>query len=65
MSQLVLDKLTERFGAAILETHSSFGDDTAVVDATKWRDVARFLRDDPALAFDLPVQGLSLVEFSW
>ena len=55
MSQLVLDKLSERFGAAILETHSNFGDDTAVVDPASWKAVCTFLRDDPALDFDMPV----------
>jgi NADH-quinone oxidoreductase subunit C len=55
VSQLVLDKLRERFGAGILETHSDFGDDTAVVDAGTWKAVASFLREDPALDFDLPV----------
>ena len=37
MSKLVLEKLKERFGAAILETHSDFGDDTALVDASSAR----------------------------
>jgi NADH-quinone oxidoreductase subunit C len=55
VSQLVLDKLKEKFGAAILETHSDFGDDTAVVDPALWAAVGKFLRDDAALAFDLPV----------
>jgi NADH-quinone oxidoreductase subunit C len=55
VSQLVLDKLRERFGAAILETHSDFGDDTAVVDPGAWKAVCTFLREDPALDFDMPV----------
>lgn len=55
MSQLVLDKLKERFGAAILETHSQHGDDTAVVEPDQWKNVCTFLRKDPALDFDLPV----------
>src|SRR5262249_39084792 len=55
MSQIVLDKLRAKFGDAILETHSDFGDDTAVVDASKWREVCEFVRNDPALQFDLPV----------
>ena len=55
MSQIVIEKLRERFGTAILETHSNFGDDTAVVDSSLWRTVGRFLREDPALDFDLPV----------
>lgn len=55
MSQLVLDKLKERFGDGILETHSNFGDDTALVDPAKWKAIGKFLREDPALDFDLPV----------
>jgi NADH-quinone oxidoreductase subunit C len=55
VSQLVLDKLKARFGAAILETHSDFGDDTALVDPAQWKAIATFLREDPELDFDLPV----------
>ena len=55
MSQLVLDKLKERFGSAILDTHSQLGDDTALVEATQWKAVCAFLRSDPALDFDMPV----------
>lgn len=55
MSQLVIDKLKARFGAAILETHSQHGDDTALVDAAQWRAIGEFLRRDPALDFDMPV----------
>jgi NADH-quinone oxidoreductase subunit C len=55
VSQLVLDKLKARFGAAVLETHSEFGDDTAVVRPAEWKAVGLFLREDPALDFDLPV----------
>jgi NADH-quinone oxidoreductase subunit C len=54
MSKLALEKLKEKFGAAILETHSDFGDDTAIVAAERWKDVALFLRDDAALDFDMP-----------
>jgi NADH-quinone oxidoreductase subunit C len=55
VSQKVLDLLRAKFGAAILETHSDFGDDTAVVDPASWKPICQFLRDDPALRFDLPV----------
>lgn len=55
MSQAVLDKLKARFGAAILETHSDFGDDTALVDAAQWRAIGKFLREEGTLDFDLPV----------
>lgn len=55
MSQLVLDKLKQKFGAAILETHSDFGDDTALVEPGQWKAVGKFLREDPTLDFDMPV----------
>ena len=53
MSQKVLDLLREKLGAAVLETHSQFGDDTAVVDPSRWREAALFLRDDPRLAMNM------------
>jgi NADH-quinone oxidoreductase subunit C len=55
LSQLVLDKLKARFGAAILDTHSQFGDDTAIVDPAQWKAICSFLREDPELDFDMPV----------
>ncbi len=55
MSQLVLDKLKAKLGAAVLETHSDFGDDTAVIDAREWKAAGKLLREDPALDFDMPV----------
>jgi NADH-quinone oxidoreductase subunit C len=55
VSQAVLDRLKERFGTVILETHADFGDETAVVEPSQWKNVCAFLRQDPALDFDLPV----------
>jgi NADH-quinone oxidoreductase subunit C len=55
LSQLVLDKLKARFGTAILDTHSQFGDDTAIVDPAQWKAICSFLREDPELDFDMPV----------
>ena len=53
MSKRVLEILRERFGGDIHETHSQFGDDTAVVNPSKWREIAQFLRDDPRCAFNM------------
>jgi len=50
---VVLAKLGERFGDAIVATHSNLGDDTAVVRREKIVEICTFLRDDPALRFDL------------
>jgi NADH-quinone oxidoreductase subunit C len=53
MSKLVLENLKEKFGAGILETHSDFGDDTALVAREKWKEVCQHARTDPALDFDM------------
>jgi NADH-quinone oxidoreductase subunit C len=53
VSKLALDKLKAKFGDAVLETHSEHGDDTAVVTPEVWRAACAFLKDDPALDFDL------------
>ena len=55
MSKAVLEKLKAKFGDAILETHSNIGDDTAVIEPSRWNDVCRFLRSDPQMAFDMLV----------
>jgi NADH-quinone oxidoreductase subunit C len=52
MSKRVLERLKQAFGDAILETHSQHGDDTAVVEASRWKEIARFLRDDDKCAMN-------------
>jgi NADH-quinone oxidoreductase subunit C len=53
MSKKVIELLQAKFGAAIQETHAQFGDDTAVIEPSSWREVALFLRDDPRLAMNM------------
>ncbi|AKV02516.1 NADH-ubiquinone oxidoreductase chain C [Labilithrix luteola] len=53
MSERVLQVLKDKFGSAILETHSQFGDETAVVEASRWHEICLFLRDDPQMNFDM------------
>jgi NADH-quinone oxidoreductase subunit C len=55
MSKLVLENLKEKFGASILEVHSDFGDDTALVARETWKAVCQHVRTDPALDFDMLV----------
>ena len=50
---VVLGRLIERFGDAIVGTHSELGDDTALVARERIVEICTFLRDDPELAFDL------------
>ena len=49
----VLDALSKKFGAAILETSSYRGDDTAVIEGGKLPEIAEWLKSDDAMAFDL------------
>jgi NADH-quinone oxidoreductase subunit C len=53
MSKKVLDLLKTQFGEKILETSSQFGDETAVVEPSAWREVAQFLRDDPRCSMSM------------
>lgn len=53
MSHLALERLKAKFGDAILETHSDFGDDTAVVRPSEWKAICQFLREDPSLSFEM------------
>lgn len=58
----VLEKLAERFGDAVLSTHSKFGDDTAVVRPERIVEICTFLRDDPDLLFDFAMD-LTAVDY--
>src|SRR5687768_10821892 len=62
MSIKVLDALKERFGEAILDTHSQHGDDTAVATRERIIEVLTYLRDDAAMKFDHPTD-LTCVDF--
>ncbi len=48
----VLAALQARFSKDIREIHSRCGDDTALIDKGAIVEVAKFLRDDPAMHFD-------------
>ena len=58
----VLEKLTARFGDAVVSTHSDFGDDTAIVLREKIVEICTFLRDDPDLLFDFAMD-LTAVDY--
>jgi NADH-quinone oxidoreductase subunit C len=62
VSQAVIQLLRQKFGAAIVETHAQFGDDTAVVESSKWLEIATFLKNDPACAFEM-LSDLSAVDY--
>jgi NADH-quinone oxidoreductase subunit C len=62
MSKRVLDLLKSRFGDDVYETHAQFGDETAVVNPAKWREIAQFLRDDSRCAMNMFVD-LTAVDY--
>ena len=55
MSKKVLEALTAKLPHAIVRTASAHTDDTAWVKREHLVEVAKWLRDDPAMAFDAPV----------
>ena len=57
-----LRRLLAALPAAVRETHARLGDATAMVDPTSLLDVLRFLRDTPALAFDMLID-LTAVDY--
>jgi NADH-quinone oxidoreductase subunit C len=46
MSKALVELLKKQFPASVIETHALAGDDTVVVEATRWKEIARFLKDD-------------------
>jgi NADH-quinone oxidoreductase subunit C len=62
MSKALIDLIKKNFGAAVLETHSLYGDETVVVAASAWREVAGFLRDNPACQMDM-LTDLTAVDY--
>jgi NADH-quinone oxidoreductase subunit C len=49
----ILQRLRDRFGAAVVDTQEYRGDTSAVVERAAVLDVLRCCRDEPALAFDV------------
>ena len=45
-------RLKDRFPEAVLAVHAFRGDETAVIEPGSLLEIARFLRDDPAMAFN-------------
>ena len=60
MSVLAIEKLQRRFGDAILSSHSDLGDDTVVVRREALLEIAQFLKDDPELVFDMPIDNTAV-----
>ena len=48
-----IDKLKERFGADLLETHEARGEETIVIAPDRVLDVMKALRDEPGFEFNM------------
>ncbi len=55
MSQAVVEAIKARFPDAVVATHAWRGDDTVILKRESLVDVCRFLKTDPAMDFNLPV----------
>lgn len=53
MSQQALERFAKHFASEVVGQHSDHGDDTAIVKRDRLVEMVTFLRDDPALAFEL------------
>jgi len=58
MSEVVLEKLKERFGEAVLSTHSFRGDDTALIKPEALLEVMRYLKDELGFEMLLDLTGV-------
>ena len=47
MSKALIELVKKNFPDAVLESHSQLGDDTLVLAPGSWKEVARFLKDNP------------------
>lgn len=49
---MLIDKLKQRFGADILDSHSNHGNDTIIVSRERMADIMRALHDEPGFGFE-------------
>jgi len=57
---MLLDKLKEKFGAEILESTNSHGEDSIVIERDKANEIFRTLHDDAELAFEFLIDVTSV-----
>ncbi len=62
MAKALIDLVKQKFPADVLETHSQRGDETLVVYASRWKDIARFLREEPRADMSM-LTDLTAVDF--
>jgi len=53
MSKALVELVRRGCGPAVLESYSTHGDETVVIDPARWLEVHRFLRDEPACQMNM------------
>ena len=59
---VLTDSLRALFGEAIVDSHERLGDETVVIARDRAAEIFRFLRDDPAMAFEF-LMDLTAVDY--
>jgi NADH-quinone oxidoreductase subunit C len=62
MAKALVELVQKQFPADVLETHSLQGDETVVVYAPRWKDVARFLKEEPRADMNM-LMDLTAVDY--
>jgi NADH-quinone oxidoreductase subunit C len=65
MSKKVLDALAAKFPHAVERTESMYGDEVAWIKRDNLVEVAKWLRDDPAMGFLFPVFATAIDRLDW
>ena len=65
MARTVIEALSAKFGTAIENTESQFGDEIAWIKRDELVAVANWLKTDPAMRFDAPVFATCIDRLDW
>jgi NADH-quinone oxidoreductase subunit C len=58
----ILEEISKKFSAFILETHSKLGQETVVIDKSRLIELTRFLKKEPGLEFSI-LADLTAVDY--
>ena len=62
MAKKLIDLVKQKFGDAVLDSHSRLGNDTVVIERDAVLEITRYLRDDPATKMNL-LRDITAVDY--
>ena len=62
MAKALVELIKKEFPGVVLESHAQCGDETIVVDAARWKEIAKFLRDEPRADMNM-LSDLTAVDY--